>query len=177
MTLYDLNGVHVLNKFLWANLEAKGVMSLLDYNGLVPIIPTQQVPVFNNMASGKPFIVYTYIVSSYDADLWANVEQVTYRIFSDDEKKLRQVTNFIVDLCKRFDWTANDVNLWLETAGFPADSDDRKFDFKYVQVVGASSPEPFAQEGGRQDSSVTVRVAYTHDSDKNVAGTNLGMRT
>src|SRR6476661_3025998 len=98
---YDLNGVHVLNKYIWTQLQSKGLMSAADYNNLVPIIPTQQEPVFNDMTAGKPFIVYTYLVSAYDTDIWANIEQVTYRIFSDDERKLRQISNFLIDLCKR----------------------------------------------------------------------------
>lgn len=177
MTTYDLNGVHVLNKFIWARLREAGLMSDADYSGLTPIIPTQQVPVFNDMASGKPFIVYTYMVASYDVDLWANVEQVTYRIFSDDERKMRQVTNFLIDLCKRYDWTASEVNTWLDNSTLPADSDDRKFEFKYVQVVGATSPEPSSQEGGRQEGSVTVRMSFTHDVNGAVTGSRLGMRS
>lgn len=178
MTKYDLNGVHVLNKFIWANLVLEGLMSTSDYTGLVPIIPTQQVPVFNDMAAGKPFIVYTYIVASYDVDLWANVEQVTYRIFSDDERKLRQITNFIIDLCKRYDWTASEINTWLDgNTNMPVDADDRRFDFKYVQVTGSTSAEPSAQEGGRQDSSVTVRMAFTHEMNGTIGSGRLGMRS
>lgn len=178
MTRYDLNGVHVLNKFIWASLVREGLMTAADYSGLVPIIPTQQQPVFNDMASGKPFLVYTYMVATVDVDLWANVEQVTYRIFSDDERKLRQITNFIIDLCKRYDWTAAEINSWLDgNTTMPVDADDRRFDFKYVQVVGSTSPEPAAQEGGRQNSSVSVRMAFTHDTNDNVAGSRLGMRS
>lgn len=176
MTRYDLNGVHVLNKFIWASLVAEGLMDPTDYSGLVPIIPTQQVPVFNDMASGKPFIVYTFMVATYDVDLWANVEQVTYRIFSDNERKLRQISNFLIDLCKRYDWTAAEVNSWLDNSGLPTDSDDKRFDFKYVQVVGSTSAEPSSQEGGRQDASITVRMAFTHQTSDVVAGSRLGMR-
>jgi len=175
MTKHDLNGVHVLNKYLWAELQKSNLMGEYDYNGLVPIIPTQQVPVFNDMAAGKAFIVYTYLVASYDVDLWANVEQVTYRIYSDDERKLRQISNLLIDLCKRFDWTAADVNKWIDGYATP-DGDEKKFEFKYVQVVGSTSPEPFAQEGGRQNASVTVRMAFVHDMVTAVAGNNLGMR-
>jgi len=175
MTKHDLNGVHVLNKYIWDELKKANLLRDSDYNGLVPIIPTQQVPVFNDMAAGKPFIVYTYLVASYDVDLWANVEQVTYRIYSDDERKLRQISNFLIDLCRRFDWSAADVNNWID--GFPTlDGDEKKFEFKYVQVVGSTSPEPFAQEGGRQNASVTVRMAFIHDMKSGVAGNNLGMR-
>lgn len=175
MTKYDLNGVHVYNKFLWDNLVAAGLMDPTDYSGLVPIIPTQQVPVFNDMSAGKPFLVYTFLVTAYDVDIWANVEQVTYRIFSDDERKLRNITNFIIDLSKRYDWTAQEVNDWINAYPSP-DGDEKRFEFKYVQVVGATSPEPFAQEGGRQDSSVSVRMAFTRDVTPVVGVSGQGMR-
>lgn len=176
MTTYDLSGVHVFNKFIWAKMREKGIMRASDYaGGLVPIIPTQQVPVFNDMLAGTPFIVYTYLVSSYDIDIWANVEQITYRIYSDDERRLRQISNFLVDLSKRFDWTAQEVNKWIDDFQ-SADGDEKKFEFKYVQVVGSTSPEPFATEGGRQNASVTVRLSYIHDTNEAVEGQNLGMR-
>jgi hypothetical protein len=175
MSKYELNGVHVLNKFVWDNLKNAGLLDEIDYSGLVPIIPTQQVPVFNDMAAGKPFIVYTFILSAYDQDLWANVEQVTYRIYSDDEAKLRRVVNFLVDLLSRLDWTAADVNRWIDRSN-TADGDEKKFEFKYVNVVGGSGAEPFAQEGGRQDATVTVRMAFTVDSNPAAYGEFLGMR-
>jgi hypothetical protein len=176
MSKYDLNGVHVLNKFIWDNLKSAGLLDEIDYSGLVPIIPTQQQPVFNDMASGKPFIVYTFMVAAYDRDIWSNIEQVTYRIYSDDERKMRQINNFIVDLCSRLDWTAQDLNRWIDNYNSP-DGDEKRFDFKYVNVVGSTGPEPFNQEGGRQDSSVTVRMAYTVDSNPATSGLYLGMRS
>lgn len=178
MAKYDLNGVHVLNKFIWAKLVQDLQMSKADYNNLVPIIPTQQEPVFNDMPSGRPFLVYTFIVNGYDPDLWANVEQVTYRIYSDDERRLRQVTNYIVDLCRRYEWSADELNDWLyNDAGLPVDSDDRKMEFKFVQVVGATGPEPARSEGGRQFSTVSVRMTYTTDTGSRVAGPGTGMRS
>ncbi len=172
-TNHNLNGIHILNQFIWAELKSGGFMpDETSYQGLVPIIPTQQVAVFNDMPTNLPFIVYDYIIASYDIDLWANVEQVTYRIYSDNESQLRTVTNFLVDLCKRWDWTAGELNDWVREGS--RDS-HKKFDFKYVQVIGGTSPAPFEQEGGRQDSSLTVRVAYTHDENLTV-GKGKGMR-
>lgn len=179
MSNYDLNGVHVLNKFIWASLRTGLGMTEADYRGLIPIIPTQQVPVFNDMPSGLPFLVYTFLVAGYDTSLWANVEQVTYRIFSDDERRLRQVTNYLVDLCKRYEWTAEDINDWVDNNPtlFPMDDDDQKVEFKFVQVVGATSPEPTGQEGGRQFSTVTIRMVFTHPVTNQIVGRNTGMRS
>lgn len=176
MSKYDLNGVHVLNKFLWDNLKAAGLLDEIDYSGLVPIIPTQQVPMFNDMAAGKPFLVYTFIISAYDQDIWANLEQVTYRIYSDDEAKLRRLVNFITDLFSRLDWSAADINRWIDRYN-SQDGDEKKFEFKYTNVVSGSGPEPFNQEGGRQDASVTVRMAFTVDANSATYGEFLGMRS
>ncbi len=176
---YDLNGVHVLNKFIWGQLKSQEFMTDIDYRGMVPIIPTQQHPAFNDMSTGTPFIVYTYVVSGYDANIWSNIEQVTYRIFGDNERQIRQITNFLIDLLKRYDWTAQEVNDWLErnSGVYPVnDNDDQAFDFKWVTVAGGSSPEPSDQEDGRQYSSITVRMAYVHSEIKGVSGPWLGMK-
>lgn len=177
MARYDLNGVHILNKFIWHKLEQDMNYSKIDYNGLVPIIPTQQEPLFNDLPSGRPFFVYTFMVSGYDPDLWAHIEQVTYRIYSDDEKRLRQVGNYLTDLCRRYDWTAEELNTWIQgEALLPVDADDRKFEFKFVQVVGFTGPEPSSSEGGRQFSTVTVRMTYTYPEINQNFGHGLGMR-
>lgn len=171
-TIHDINGVHTLNRFIWSELLRVGYMKN-EYNGLVPIIPSQQIPAFTDMAPGKPFIVYEYIVATYDTDAWANVEQTVYRIYSDNEAQLRVIKNFIIDLCKRWDWSAADLNEFVRTSGTTL---DKRFDFKYVQVMGGSSPAPFESEDGRQDAHVTVRVAYTQDEISGLATQRKGMR-
>lgn len=175
---YDLMGVHVLNKYLWSVLKTELQMDESQYFNLVPIIPTQQEAVFNDLPSGRPFLLYTYVTSGYDTDFWANTEQVTYRIFGDQERQLRQISSLLTDVCKRYDWSADDVNDWLEnTNQIPVDADDKKFDFKYITVVGGSGPEPYMQENGRQYSTVTVRMCYTHRENGRVSGNNLGLRS
>lgn len=178
MADYDLNGVHVYNKFVWSELVRKGIMNPADYPRIIPIVPTQQDPVLNDLTTGKPYIVYTYLIAGYDANIWANVEQVTYRIFSDNERQLRQISNFLVDLSKRMDWTADDINTWITVnTDYRKDADDAKFDFKFVQVVGSTSPEPANTEGGRQFSTVTVRMTYVHSENGRVVGGDLGLRS
>ncbi len=160
---YDLAGAHVLNKFVWSELtkEFPAYMSKDRYQNLVPIIPSQQVPVFTEMGSNHPFIVYTYTKTGYSCDFWDHTEQMAYTIHSENERYLRQLTNFISDLLRRYDETAMEVNDFVYGASTPVDSDDRKFDFKYVTVTGAMGPEPFTTEGGRQAATVNMRYAYT----------------
>ncbi len=164
MSKYDLAGTHVLNKFVWSRLQKEFNLSINNYEGLIPVVPSQQIPVFNNLQSGNPFIVYTYINSGYDTEFWAGLEQVTYTIYGDIENQLRAMSNFLVDLLKRYDITALEINDFI--ANGPVDSDDQKFDFKYTEVVSAVSPEPFESENGRQATSVAVRLCYTHLLDQ-----------
>lgn len=169
---YDISGAHVLNKFVWSELskpESQGGlgMSISDYSGLVPIIPTQQVPVFNEMGAGKPFIVYTYTSVGYSTNIWDNVEQMNYMVYSDDEVKLRRVLHFITDILHRYDKTAEEVNDYITAASVPrVDSDDVKFEFKYVTVISSRGPEPAVTEGGRQAASVTMRYSYIYDENE-----------
>jgi len=169
MSKYDLAGTHVLNKFVWKRLQDEFGMTTSDYKNLVPIIPGQQLPILNDLPSDRPFIVYTYVNSGYDTQFWASVEQVTYLIYGDIEGKLRSISNFLMDLLKRYDWSAEEINDFIYYSS-ELDSDDKKFDFKYTELVSGMSPEPSETEGGRKGTAVTVRLCYTHLSN------NKGMR-
>lgn len=168
MSKFDLTGAHVLNKFVWNRLSNELGMTRADYQGLVPIIPSQQLPVFTEMGPNRPFIVYTYGKLAYSTDIWEHVEQLAYTVYSEDESQLRRVTNFLADLLRRFDIVAQEVNDYVNDAlvNPSGDEDDRGFDFKYINVTGLAGPEPFTSEGGRQASSVTIRYAYTTDEDQ-----------
>jgi hypothetical protein len=173
---YDLNAVHTYNKFLWSRLKEEFGYSENDYKGLVPIIPTQQVQVFNDLPSSHPFIVYTYMDAGYDLEFYTTIQQITYLVYSDKETQIRNICNFIVDLSKRYDWTAEEVNDFIPTiTNSSGDSDDSKFDFKYVHVISTIGPEPFDNENGRQAGAVNIRICSTVD-DLQTLGKGKGMR-
>jgi len=173
MARYDLTGTHVLNKYIWSELEREFGLKKSDYKGLVPIVPTQQIPVLNDLPSGNPFIIYTYYNAGYDVDFWADIEQFQYRIYSDQEQQLRRISNFLADLLKRWDWTADQVNSFVSTLADNAD--EKKFDIKYVNILSAVSPEPTETEDGRQSAVITGRICYTHDSEPDY-NSRTGMR-
>lgn len=177
MSRYDLSAVHVYNKFLWAKIKEEfPYMIETNYKGLIPVIPTNQVPVFNDLPSGHPFVVYTYSDAGYDLEFYAAVQQITYVVYSDKEAQLRNLGNFIVDISRRWDWTAEEVNDFIPTiTNKSGDVDDHKFDFKYVRVVSTIGPEPADTENGRQATAIVLRVCYTID-DRQTIGPGKGMR-
>jgi hypothetical protein len=176
-TDYRTVGAHQINKWLWsklkdyeypAGLPAKPTKAFGAYGtgtgqlNLTPIVPTQQQPQLLDISGGAPFIVYNYIVSPYASEWWLCREQCAYVIYDNDEARLRAIQGYMVDLLKRMDWTARDVN--------NAASTDRRFDFKFVQMTSASGPDEFSTEGGRQGAMVVINYEYTMDMQTDDSG-------
>jgi hypothetical protein len=163
-----------LNKWLWSKLKDlpyKGGYAFGKYVphgtiGLVPIIPSQQLPEFTEIAGGAPFIVYNY-TDLDTGDAWFTQEQqVAYVIYDNDEERLRTIDAYMVNLLQRMDWTAQEVNDYIlnpntQEPGTNADH----YEFKSVLVTSANGPEPFEQQGGRQGALVVARIMFTHDMD------------
>ncbi|QIN94588.1 hypothetical protein PP460_gp216 [Streptomyces phage Muntaha] len=176
-TDYRTVGAHQINKWLWSKLKdyeypagfpATPTKAFGAYGtgtgqkNIIPIVPTQQQPQLLDISGGAPFIVYNYITSPYSSEWWLTREQCAYVIYDNDEARLRAIQGFMVDLLRRMDWTARDVNSAATT--------DRRFDFKYVQMTSASGPDEFSTEGGRQGAMVVVNYEYTMDMQTDDSG-------
>lgn len=174
-----------MNKWLWTklqNLPYKGGYAFAKYapHGtipLVPFVPSQQLPEFTDIAGGAPFIVYTYSINNSGLQWFVRDEQVAYVIYDNDEERLRTIHTYMVDLLCRMEWTAQEINDYLQMgAGEPGTSGDL-FDFKTVSVFAGNGPQPFESEGGRQGAMIVCRLSYTHDLVSDPTVTNgLGMR-
>ncbi len=172
MTDYRTMGAHQMNKWLWSKLQdfeyKPGVKAFSAYGtgtgkkNLTPIIPTQQQPQFLDIAGGAPFLVYNYIISAYASEWWLCREQCAYVIYDNDEERLRAIHGYMVDLLRRMDWTARDINSSPTTDG--------RFDFKYVQLTSASGPDEFSTEGGRTGAMVVVNYEYTMELKTDSSG-------
>lgn len=174
MSNYRVSGAHQVNKWLWAkiqNLPYKGGFVFDKYvpHGdvpLVPFVPSQQLPEFTNIAGGAPFIVYTYSQYGSGNDWFISEDQIAYVIYDNDEERLRTLHTYMVDLLKRADWTAQEINDWFQANQEPGTSAD-PFDFKTVQILSGNGPEPFETQDGRQGAIIVVRATYTHDLQQN----------
>lgn len=162
MNNYDWAGAHVIRDFLYEKLIEQNLIIASDYQGIKPIVPSQEVPEVSNLASGKPYLVYTYSPSSERDDWWMCGETVSYRVYSDQETDLRNIVHFMIDLFKRMDDSAADVNEFIDS-----NPEHRMFDFKWITVMDAIGPEPYDESGGRQASVITIQYMYTHELDDN----------
>lgn len=165
---YRSNGVHKLNKYLWAHLkdfQYDGVnYAFAEYRGvtpeiaLEPIIPTQQIPEFTDIAGGAPFIVYNFRENP-KGDFWLSRETCSYVVYDPNEDRLRAIKNFITDLFKRWDWSAQAVNSYLDTNNITG------FEFKEIHVFTATGPNTTSDEGGRQTANIVLSYVYAVDND------------
>jgi hypothetical protein len=170
MTDYRTVGAHQINKWLWSKLQSfeykTNTKAFSDYKDsgntdgydLVPILPSQQKPQIFDITKGlSPFIVYTYMMSPYASEWWMCREQCAYIIYDSNEERLRAIHSYMIDLLKRMDWTARELNNSNDISSL--------FDFKYVQVSSATGPDEFSTEGGEQGAMVIANYEYTTDMD------------
>ena len=65
---YTVSAVNDLRNYIWYNMQESGLYNPQVYTPdgfnqpLVPIIPAQEYPEFNNLLPGKPYIAYDYEV-------------------------------------------------------------------------------------------------------------------
>lgn len=162
MADYSKLAIYELNQFLWQKLQDAGLMNKNDYyvdnfdSYVIPIIPTQQIPEFNNLLPGKTYIVYDYEVKPYLETFYISNESVLYSILSTNYDQINQILNLIQDIFRRFDKTAKDVNVYYDGKVSP-------FDYHYISIEKIVSPLHFQNEGGFMMGEATVAYSYTRD--------------
>lgn len=181
---YSVSGAHQLNKWVWSRLREDLSSEFTVYldptkptNRLVPIIPSQQLPTFTEIAGGAPFMIYNYS-NVGTGDVWESQDAVGYVVYDDKEDRLRTIHNYMVRLLSRRDWTAADINTYLDSEARRT-GEPNEFDFKWVNLDSAAGPQPFESEGGRHAALIMVTASYVRDfsGDPRLLGDGLGMRT
>lgn len=162
---YKLDSVYELRKFLWQNLVTLDVFNEDDYysdnigDTLIPILPVQQSPEMNQFLSGKKHIVYDKIGISYD-DMWQIcTEQVLFTIYALSFDEINEIRNVMIDLFRRMDDTATDINRW---AGISS-----KFKFFSIYISDMSPTSPSDEMQGFLAADVVLEIKYARDIGTN----------
>jgi hypothetical protein len=163
MTDYSLLAVHELKSYIWNELKNANILNESDYYAdnfsepLVPIIPTQQMPEFNNLLPGATYIVYAYETFPIPAQWWLTTESIQLMIVSNDYDKINTILNFLVDAFRRYDDSANEI--------FQSGIISNTFNFKYTSIERVEAPTPFKSEGGLMVGNIDIVYAYTRKLD------------
>jgi hypothetical protein len=159
MADYKKNARTAINGYLWQEITSSGILVPSDYNPdgftntLIPIIPSQQVPEFNNLLPNRTYLVYDYEVDGYSDDWWVCHETMIYSIISPEYSKIVEVTEFIIDLFRRIDISG------LEVQEYNQDKSILKF--YSVSLESAASPAPSDLESGRASGTVEISYKYS----------------
>lgn len=160
---YKLDAMFEIRRYLWDQLSTIGIFDDQDYysdnlnSTVIPIIPVQQSPELNQFLSGKKHIVYDKISTAYDTNWMICNEQILFAIYSTDVSEVNEIRNFMTDLFRRMDESAQDMNRWSEVSD--------KFKFHSIYIADISPTTPSEELQGFLSTDVVLDVKYSRITD------------
>jgi hypothetical protein len=164
MTDYSYVASYDVVKVLWQELQSNNLLFAKDYfadgftTPLIPIIPAQQVPEFNNLLPGKSYIIYDIIQKNLGTQWWITEESMTFNLTSRDAVQIRTILNWMMDFFRRYDKTADDFN-GLVGATSP-------YKYLYFHIDSVDPVQSFDDEGGFMNGMIAVSYAYVREVDQ-----------
>jgi hypothetical protein len=162
-TDYTHVAAYDVRNFIWSELQNSGLLKATDYiadgfnEPLIPIIPSQQVPEFNNLLPGKTYITYNVAQKNYGVQWWVSEENFVMEVVSRNTAQIQTIINFLIDLFRRYDLSAGDLNVSL-VSGSP-------FKFLWFRLDTSDPVQPFIDEGGFMSGDLSVVYGYTREVD------------
>jgi hypothetical protein len=155
---YKLDAMLEIRKFLWQELVSAGIFDpeqyALDGGGTTnPILPVQQPADMNQLFNGKKHIIYDKINISYEDNWMICNDQILFTIYSTQISEINEITNFMIDLFRRMDDSARDLN------GSMAISSVFKFFSTYI--VDISPTTPSKEMSGFYSSDIILQAKYS----------------
>jgi hypothetical protein len=161
MTIYRENARSIINSFLWDEIKTSEILDENDYRPdnftktLIPIVPAQEVPEFNNLLPEKTYIVYDYEINDYMDKWWICEEYMTYSIVGTKFGKVMELMELMVDLFRRKDLSGKDLQSF--------NTNPSKIKFYSACLDSVSSPSPAESEGGRIVGIVQITYKYSRE--------------
>lgn len=162
MANYKLDMIYDIRKYLWDQLTH--VNSIFDENDyysdnigdtLIPIIPVQQLPEINQFLSGKKHIVYDKIGSNYDEMWMVTNDQILFSIYATGADEIYEIRNMMIDVFRRFDESAKDLNSWSWLSGF--------FKYHSIHIADISPIGPSEELQGYYTADIILEVKYSRN--------------
>lgn len=153
-----------LRLFIWDQLKSNNILKQSDYYAdgfnepLIPIIPTQQIPEFQNLLPGKLYMTYDTDLLPIEEQWWIVHEVMNLFIISPNFDEITKVMNFLLDLLRRYDESATDVK--------KSSILSQNFIFHYTAINRIKSPSPMKQEGGLRVGNMSILYCYSRNNNE-----------
>lgn len=165
MVMSNVFPVHAVNRYLWSRIEAHGILSRDNYNGLTPIVPVEETPDLLTIIDAQPgvgshpYIVYAWNKLNNNGSEWyLKTHQIAYAVRSADDDKLRQLINLFEQEFQDLDRAALRVNQFL--GGLPAGNVLKSYQFKHISLSTLGGGLPAEAENGVSESLITVSATF-----------------
>jgi hypothetical protein len=158
MTDYSIDAMYEVRKHLWSQLVLNNIIDPNDYYSdnlgetIIPIIPVQQSPEMNQFLSGKTHIVYDKMGSTYEENWMICCEKISFTIYSTDFAEINIIRNMMIDVFRRMDESARDLNQSKSTS---------KIIFHNTMILEMSPTEPSTELAGFLAADVILEVKYS----------------
>jgi hypothetical protein len=158
MTDYSIDAMYEVRKHLWSQLVLNNIIDPNDYYSdnlgetIIPIIPVQQSPEMNQFLSGKTHIVYDKMGSTYEENWMICCEKISFTIYSVDFAEINIIRNMMIDVFRRMDESARDLNQSKSTS---------KIIFHNTMILEMSPTEPSTELAGFLAADVILEVKYS----------------
>lgn len=164
MTNYGIDAMYEIRKHLWQELLSNNIIDQNAYysdnlgESIIPIIPVQQAPEMNQFLSGKTHIVYDKIGSTYEENWMICCEKISFTIYSVDFAEINIIRNMMIDVFRRMDDSAKDLNRSRSTD---------KLIFHNTLILEMSPTEPSTELAGFLAADVILEVKYSRTVGQN----------
>ena len=158
MTDYNIDAMYEIRKHLWQELQDNNLLDIESYysdslgESIIPIIPVQQAPELNQFLSGKTHIVYDKIGATYEENWMICCEKLSFTIYSTDYSEINSIRNMMIDVFRRMDDSARDLNRFRSTD---------KIIFHNTLILEMSPTEPSNELLGFLSADVILEVKYS----------------
>jgi hypothetical protein len=163
MTKYNIDSIYEIRKHLWEELVSNNLLDENSYysdnlgSSIIPIIPVQQAPELNQFLSGKTHIVYDKMGSTYEENWMICCEKISFTIYSVDYSEINSIRNLMIDVFRRMDYSAKDLNKSKNTD---------KIIFHNTLILDMSPTEPSHELAGFLAADVIIEVKYSRIVDQ-----------
>lgn len=158
MTNYSIDPIYEIRKHLWAEIVDNEILDPSNYyidnigSEVIPILPVQQVAEMNQFLSGKTHIVYDKISTSYEDNWMICTEKMLFSIYSTDYSEINTIRNLMIDVFRRMDDSARDLN---------ASKTTDKIIFHSTYIAEITPTDPSTELQGFLSSDVVLEVKYS----------------
>lgn len=150
---YSSSPAYLVRSWLSNEFLNSGIIDQIEYNGIDPIVPVQDIDKTSKSLGKLPYFVYSIVpIAIFEPEVfYIKEELIRISTLSNNIAQLMAINSFLIDSLDRRDITAREVN------EFSASS---VINFKTFTMIKSSEVEPIDQPAGRFVQTITFKYSY-----------------